>query len=142
MPVIKLKEIAEALNESMDEWEQFINIKTGKIISVPESPWTAGQDIYDELNAELEEAEDDFRMLPNQYEIREYNIMMDFALESGNDVVEAKLTRELHRTHPYRHFKDAIYDMGIEQLYYDYRSKAFLEKAREWCESHGLEYEE
>ena len=90
MAVIKLKDIADALDESMDEWEQFINIKTGKIISVPESPWTVGQGIYDELNAELEEAEDDFRMLPNQYEIREYNIMMDFALESGNDVVEAK----------------------------------------------------
>lgn len=141
MAVIRLKAIADAFEESMNEWEQYINICTGEIINVPESPWTVGEDVYNEMVERLEES-DEFRMLPNQYELSEYGIMMDFALECGNDVVAFKLQRELNRSHPYRHFKDAICNMGIEQLYYDFRFKFYIEKAREWCELRDLEYEE
>lgn len=43
------------------------------------------------------------------------------------------LSNALRKRHPYRAFKDKINELGISQLYYDYRSQAYLDKAEEWC---------
>ena len=41
------------------------------------------------------------------------------------------LSNALRKRHPYRVFKDKINELGISQLYYDYRSQAYLDKAEE-----------
>ena len=39
MEVIKLTTIADAFEECSDEWNQFLNIKTGEVVNIPEDPW-------------------------------------------------------------------------------------------------------
>ena len=41
----------------------------------------------------------------------------------------------------FRRFKDWVIDMGIEQLWYDYRDDAYKRKAAQWCEENRIEYE-
>ena len=48
------------------------------------------------------------------------------------------LSNALRKRHPYRAFKDKINELGISQLYYDYRSQAYLDKAEEWCKENSL----
>ena len=141
MEVIKLSTIADAFEECSDEWNQFLNIKTGEVVNIPEDPWMIDEMECRELIEEVEDS-DDYLILPNQYELREYPIMQEFAYDYPNETMSEKMTAALHRTKPYRHFKDLINSLGIAESYYDFRHKVYLEKAKEWCEYHCLKYEE
>lgn len=50
------------------------------------------------------------------------------------------LSNALRKRHPYRVFKDKINELEISQLYYDYRSQAYLDKAEEWCRENSVAY--
>ena len=142
MAKISLSKIATALDEYMSEWQQFLNIKTGEIVSLPDDPYLFDdKEEYDRLVEKIDET-DDYKCLPTQYELNEYHIMMDFACEYPNETISKKLQDALHRSKPYRHFKEEINHFGIAERYYDYRFRAYTEIAREWCEYHNIEYDE
>ena len=65
-----LDDIVEAFEACMDEWVQFLNIRTGRIVSVPENPQFTGFKEDEELWEEIEESNDYIR-LPDQYELHE-----------------------------------------------------------------------
>ena len=135
MNKIDLKIIADALEEAFDGWSQFLNIETGEVISFPED-----RDFYegDDYDADMEaiDANKLLKRLPDQYEIDEYSIMEDFAEE----VQEPELMAALQRHHPFRRFKDTIYELGIEDKYYAFREDAFYEIAEKWCQNYGVPY--
>ena len=136
---VYLEDIAEAFESCMDEWSQFLNTKTGKIVSVPDDPLLTGMDEDAELWEEIEEA-DYFIRLPNQYELHEKRIMEDFAETCVRGNVSNRLWRALNGRHPYRYFKAAINETGVAQKYYDFRSLTFLRMAEEWCRQHKVRY--
>ena len=76
--------------------------------------------------------------LPNQYELHEYKIMERFAEERNNAV----LMKALRGRKPYRTFKDRAIDLGLDQEYYAFRSRAYAEIAREWCRENDIPYTE
>ena len=76
----------------------------------------------------------------DRYELHEKWIMEHFAYEIGNERVSEILSNALRKRHPYRAFKDKINELGISQLYYDYRSQAYLDKAEEWCRENSVAY--
>jgi len=55
--VISLNKLADAFEERFDECTQYLNIKTGEAINVPNSPWTFGQEEYHLLQALVEDEE-------------------------------------------------------------------------------------
>ncbi len=136
---ICLEDIADAFESCMDEWLQFLNTKTGEIVSVPDDPGLTGLDEDEELWEEIEEA-DYFIRLPSQYELHEKRIMEDFTETCTRGNVANRLWRALNSRHPYRAFKDAIGDAGIANKYYDFRSLTFRRMAEEWCRDHKVRY--
>ena len=90
----------------------------------------------DDYEADLERLEDSdhYALLPDQYQINDYEIMEDFAKRSG----KAELLSALHQKHPYRKFKDAIVRLDIDDLYYAFRENAYFDIAKEWCQRHGI----
>jgi len=66
--------------------------------------------------------------------------MRDFADEQQNDRVRETLNDAIHGTGAFRHFKSAIYRLGIEDSWYRYRREAFEEIARGWLEENHLAY--
>ena len=42
----------------------------------------------------------------------------------------------------FRRFKDEVRRLGVEKAWYEYRDAAQREKAIEWCEENGIEFEE
>ena len=135
---IPIKVIVDAIEATMDGWQQFYNILTGEVESVPEYDNDyADMREFEDITAEIEES-DNYVRLPSQYELHEYNIMERFAEEKDNAV----LMRALHGSRPYRTFKDRAIDLGLDQQYFAFRSKEYGEIAREWCRENGILFKE
>lgn len=135
--VVSLKDVAEKLDETMDCWEQYLNIFTGEFEAISDGAYI---ETDMELAAKIE-ASSDYVRLPNQYELHEYRIMEDFTESLSDARKQERLSRALNGRKPYRHFKDAIMDVGVDGAYYAFRSRAFLEIARVWCEDNGIPYQ-
>ena len=135
---VYLEDIADAFEECMDGWAQFLDTRTGEIVALSEDPYMACEEDQ-ELWKEIDET-DDYVRLPNQYELHEKSIMEKFAYESGNKRVSEVLFDALRRRHPYRCFKDKINDLGISQIYYDYRNRTYINTAEEWCRNYHVPY--
>ena len=136
---IYLEDIAEAFEACMDEWSQFLNTRTGEIVSVPNDSGLTGYDEDAELWEEIENA-DYFIRLPDQYELHEKRIMEDFTDTCVSGGTANRLWRALNGKHPYRYFKDAINETGVARKYYDFRALTFLRIAEEWCRKHKVRY--
>ena len=135
---VYLEDIADAFEECMDGWAQFLDTRTGEIVALAEDPYIACEEDQ-ELWEEIDETEDYVR-LQNQYELHEKRIMEKFAYEIGNQRVSEVLFDALRRRHPYRCFKDKINDLGISQIYYDYRNRTYINIAEEWCRNYHVPY--
>lgn len=136
---VYLEDIADAFEACMDEWSQFLNTKTGEIVSVPDDLFLTGLKEDEELWEEIEN-EDYFIRLPDQYELHEKRIMEDFTETCTGGNVANRFWRALNGRRPYRHFKDAINETGVAQKYYDFRTLTFLHMAEEWCRENRVRY--
>ena len=135
---IPIKVIVDAIEETMDGWEQFYNTVTGEVESVPDYDNDYVNMSEFEETAEKIEESDDYVRLPSQYELHEYSIMEHFAEEKDNMV----LMRALQGHRPYRTFKDRAIDLDLDQEYYTFRTKAYGEIARKWCRENEIPFVE
>lgn len=133
---VYLEDIAEKLEETIDCWEQYLNIRTGEFEALSDGTYI---ETDDELAERIEESEDYIR-LPNQREIREYDIMEDFAASIENAEISSRLFSALSGRKPFRHFKDEINYLGIAKEYYQFKSALLLRIARDWCEENNIKY--
>lgn len=138
---VLIEDIADALEGTMDSWEQYLNTETGEIVSLPSSDnYYIDREPEDEELAEEIEYSDKYVRLPNQSDIHEYNIMEDFAYATPNQKYQEKLLHILSGRKPYRNFKDEINYLGIADTYYAYRLLAFYRIAKEWCERYEIPF--
>lgn len=136
---VYLEDIAEAFESCMDEWSQFLNTRTGEIVSVPDDPGLTGLEEDEELWEEIEN-EDYFIRLPDQYELHEKRIMENFTETCTRGKTANRLWGALSGRHPYRRFKDAINETGLAQKYYDFRAITYRDMAEQWCREHKVRY--
>ena len=92
------------------------------------------EELYDEI-----EFSDDYVRLPDKYELREKNVMYDFAESIGGNLGD-RLCSALRGRHPYRYFKDTADRLGLLQEYYDFRFAAYCRFAEAWCEENDVKY--
>ena len=133
---IELSVIVEAIEEAVNEWQQYYNTATGEIKSLPD--WSnayADRSEFEEDAEEIEES-DDYIRLPTQRERNDYSIMEAFAEEKDSD----ELLRALRGRRPFRSFKDRAIQIGLIQDYYAYHSGACVKLARVWCEENEVPY--
>lgn len=135
-PLFFLEDIADKLEETMDHWEQYLNIATGEFVALSDGVYI---ETDEELAEEIENSRDYVR-LPNQYDIREYDIMEDFAEATIDARKREQLFRALSGRKPFRHFKDTLNYAGLEKSYYAFRFLAFLRIVKEWCEENEIPY--
>ena len=126
---IPLSIIVDAIEETTDGWRQFYNSATGEVDSIPS--WDNGYIDMEEFReiADKIDGSDEYVELTTQRELREYDIMERFASEKGSE----PLRRALRGRKPFRTFKDRANEIGLDQEYYDFRSAAYVDIAREWC---------
>lgn len=98
---------------------------------------------YEELSEdEIDELFEESFILPTQYEINEYQIMVDFINSIENPETKSKLQRIIQGKGAFRRFKDYCAEMDIIQEWYNFRYKRYKEIAISWCKQNELEYKE
>ena len=137
---VYIEDVADAFEATMDTWTQFLNTETGEFVSLPDSDMFCDWTEDDEKLAEEIDASDAYVRLPSQYELREYNIMEDFADQVTNRHKAGILFRALNGRKPFRRFKDAINALGLADAYYAFRFHAFCAAAARWCRDNEIPY--
>ena len=79
-------------------------------------------------------------ILPTQYEINEYQIMVDFIETIDNLEIKSNLQRLIQGKGAFRRFKDYCFESNIIQDWYDYKEEKYKEIAIDWCRQNELEY--
>ena len=96
---------------------------------------------YEELTEdEIDELFEKSIILPTQYEINEYQIMVEFIETIYNLEIKNNLQRLIQGKGAFRRFKDYCFEMNIIQEWYNYRDKRYKEIAIDWCKQNELEY--
>ena len=96
---------------------------------------------YEELTEdEIDELFEKSIILPTQYEINEYQIMVDFIETIDNLEIKNNLQRLIQGKGAFRRFKDYCFDENIIQDWYKYRDERYKAIAIEWCKENELKY--
>ena len=89
---------------------------------------------------EIDELFEESIILPTQYEINEYQMMVDFIGTIENLEIKNNLKRLIQGKGAFRRFKDYCFEMDIIQDWYKYRDEKYKEIAIDWCKQNQLEY--
>ena len=89
---------------------------------------------------EIDELFEESIILPTQYEINEYQIMIDFIDTIDNLEIKENLHRLIQGKGAFRRFKDYCFESNIIQEWYKYKEQKYKEIAIEWCKQNELEY--
>ncbi len=134
---VKISEIVDVFEMMDQDSEYYLDKKTGEIEWINDVTMTSEEE--EEITDRLDE-HGCFR-LPTSYELEEYRTMEEF-IGGMPQSVRGRMYAAIQGRGAYRRFKDMVREMGIEQIWYDYRADAFKQRAIEWCEDNGIEYEE
>ena len=140
MKPVFIEDVADAFETTMEEWTQFLNTETGEFVSLPDGDLYGGWSEEEEKLAEEIDSSDVYVRLPSQRELREYDIMEDFADHVPNQRKAGILFQTLNGRKPFRHFKDAINNLGLDEEYYAFRFLAFCAIAVRWCRDNDIPY--
>lgn len=132
--MIKLEKIIEGLEMVDDIIDCYYNPERDEI-------FLSNIGEYEELTEdEIDELFEKSIILPTQYEINEYQIMLDFIETIDNLEIKSNLHRLIQGKGAFRRFKDYCLEMDIIQKWYDFRNKRYKEIAIDWCKQNELEY--
>jgi len=148
---VKLKDVVDALDEGGDELSHYMDKRSGEIFLITNEEMSAAEEDkplsgYAEWQQEnvikareiLES--DQFIELPGQFEINEYSIMERFAHEYEDRRTSAELLRSIKGTGAFRRFKDSIFDLNIQDAWYEFRGQEFEQIAIDWLEEEKIPY--
>ncbi|MCR5653677.1 MAG: UPF0158 family protein, partial [Ruminococcus sp.] len=139
---VPLKLIVDAVEMASNEWNQYLDIETMNIVSIPQFDDGLYEE-YAELTEQIEGAYNKrYFELPDKYDIHEYRIMERFIYSLPSGSVQDDLERAIRGNSAFRRFKASIRYYRIEQDWYDYLAEAYRKIAVEWCESNGFKYYE
>lgn len=137
MKKLDLKRVADEFEAISSDHQLFYNTETD------EFDWYGDFMEYDE-----DDDEDEFKFnapcwisCPNQQDLREYDIMVDFSRTVNDPHVYDLLAVALEGRGAFRRFKDTLHRVGLIDSWYKFRDDAFIEIARRWCEENDLPYE-
>ncbi|MGL5353175.1 MAG: UPF0158 family protein, partial [Clostridium sp.] len=84
---------------------------------------------------------DKYISFPSKEEYNEYGIMEEFIKQTQNSKLLDKLKVNLSGEEAFRKFKDTLYDVALQDEWYEFRDEKCLEVAKLWCEKNNVDYE-
>lgn len=148
--VVSLRDIVDAIESQSNESEAYLNPDTGEIVQVSEDERVlveqgdSDDDLPDwqrELIPKVREAleSDRFLVLPDRFEVHEWEIMQRFSQEQ-DEQARKMLLGAVHGSGAFRHFRNAVERLGLLDAWYRYREEAIQQIARDWLDEHKLAY--
>lgn len=132
---VKLNEVIDALDFTNDEIEYYYNPDTEEI-------FMSNIGDFEDLNEdELDELFEKSIMLPNRYDINEYEMMENFAETISDTKLQNQLYISLNGSGAFRRFKDICINFDIIDDWYKFRDERYKEIAIDWCKQNNIEFE-
>lgn len=132
-------QVVDAIEMADDNYTYFLDLETGDSVFLADELIT-GLD-NEGLEDEIEENPERYLRLPTKFEIHEYHIMEEFIWTLKGERAD-KLDCAIRGRGAFRRFKDLVDRMEISQQWYDFQAEYYRKLAIDWCQEHGLEYEE
>ncbi|MBI3118088.1 MAG: hypothetical protein HYZ00_05360 [Candidatus Hydrogenedentes bacterium] len=153
MKPISLKMVVEEMECMPDEeyMTMYLDMETGEIFPVraevmsaveddpesgPELTWESDEE-YAAARA-ISEGSERYLSLPSKFDIHEWDIMRQFTESLDDDRIVEELNFAIHGRGAFRHFKNTIHHHGIEKQWYNFRTEAFAEIARDWLRENKI----
>ena len=134
MKKLDLNHAAGEFEAISDEHQLFYNIETGEFDFYIDPIYSGIEDDYERFEEEC------WIAAPGQRDLNEYDIMADFAESVTDPRANELLSVALEGKGAFRRFKDTLHRVGLADEWYDFKHKAFVDIAREWCEENEIEY--
>ncbi len=150
---LKLESILEGMESQSDESSTFLDRRTGEVVLISDEELRAAEDddpIEDfpeweqdlvKIAKEIVAETVDYIPLPSKFDIHEYSIMENFCLSINDAEIRDTLYGLIKGSGAFRRFKDAVYQFGIENKWFNYRNDAFKQIAIDWCNENGIEFD-
>ncbi|MDR5587129.1 MULTISPECIES: UPF0158 family protein [Clostridium] len=151
---VNLSDVIEAIEFEGELLSHYYNKKTGVIIYLEDESTSnyKADDINNLENFEewereliiclhdLKENFEDYIQLPNEDEINEYGMMIDFCKSLDDENFKDKKLEELQEKYSLRKLREYIENIEHLSEWYDYRENTEYKLAIDWCEKNNIEY--
>ncbi len=132
---VKLDNVIDSLDMVSNEIEYFYNPTKNEFF-----PSNIGD--FENLNEdELDELFEDSIILPSNYEINEYQMMLSFINSIEDIKVHDKLMYTINGRGAFRRFKDACIILDIIDDWYKFREEEYKKIAIDWCNKNNIKFE-
>lgn len=158
MEKVNIQKIVDELQMRFMDTTVYYNKVTGEILNVQDDDFRIVEDddfennikAYPEWQREhlkevynlLYNDVDNYIPLPNNFEIKDSDIMEEFIETISNNNKRIQLENCMWQKGMYRKFKDKLIQIGLENDYYKFYDEKLKEIVIEWCNDNNLEYEE
>lgn len=130
----------DALEMYNDHTRNFINLKTGDIVTLNFLNGDEFSDFDDEVEEGDEWIPDHYIPLPEKWDLNKYGIMSDFC-DTFEDVdIYNNLMHAIRGNGAFGRFKTAIYAYGIQDDWYKFQHARLKKIAVNFCKEHNLSY--
>ena len=148
---VKLRAVVDQVHMSGDEMTAYFNRRTGDLIILSDEDVSCAQDDEDNRfipdwqheavdRAKQVLADDEYIVLPDSFEIHEYEIMERFCHTIEDARVQNILLRAINGKGAFHHFKDKVYEEGIDKDWYWFQNNAFKQIAVGFLESQEIAF--
>ena len=140
--IVWIDDLAQCFEEIDATQKIYLDTNTAEFVFVP-----ANQEEWEEYNQEDQDlfyeidALKQYLPLPNQKELKEYDIMEDYASGCANYGYQKRLLFALKNGKPFRNFRAQIRLLNLEEDYNHYRYMIYCAKARTWCMERNIPYD-
>ncbi|AGI74388.1 hypothetical protein OA238_c45190 [Octadecabacter arcticus 238] len=148
---VKLRAVVDQIEMTGDEMTAYINRKTGDLITLTDEDLSYAEDgdndrlipdwqreTVDQVKQVL--ANDEYIALPDSFEIHEYKIMEHFCYTIEDERVQNILLQAISGKGAFRHFKNKVYEEGINKNWRRFRDSAFKQIAVGFLENQGIAF--
>jgi len=149
--VIRLDEFIEEIDRVSEEVRVYLNIQTGRFTSLSGEAVSAaealkrGKSVPAWQKSMVQDAvavlsSDDYRELPDQFDVHEYAIMQRFCNTVADDELRHRLMRSLQGRGASMRIRSTVQQYGMEVAWSGFRKEALRGIAIEWLEQNGVAY--
>jgi hypothetical protein len=148
VPAVSLREFVGEMQLGNDQSYTYLHRPTGAFVLVAEGElYGAPENALDGYDPRRDgsltdwlDGSDDYLVLPTQFEIHEYNMLVDFADALEDEDLRDTLLSLLRGSGAFQRFKSAIRRYDLEDQWYRFRDLAYKEIALDWMQDHGVAY--
>jgi hypothetical protein len=148
---VSLRRVADEISSLFEGWNAYLNRRTGELVTVSHDHLRAAEEEEDDDGAPgwereiLQKAKEilsdsDYLVLPDRFEIHDYEIMRRFGDSLQDRELGDQLLSLLHGSGAFRRFKDAVHRHGLADAWYRFREEAIEEVARGWLEENDIPF--